>query len=70
MASLDLMGTSCTGICQEHQLSIFRLTRRGVCGCYVLRELIYEQIGYYQLLVHIIPISIRHSDHQMGLLAK
>ena len=41
-----------------------------VCRSYVLRELIYEQIGYYQLLVHTIPISIRDSDHQMGLLVK
>ena len=30
MASVNLMGTSCTGICLEHQLSIFWLTRRGV----------------------------------------
>ena len=30
MASVDLMGTSCTGICLEHQLSIFWLMRRGL----------------------------------------
>ena len=30
MVLVDLMGTSCTGICLEHQLSIFWLTRRGM----------------------------------------
>ena len=30
MASVNLMGTSFTGICLEHQLSIFWFTRRGV----------------------------------------
>ena len=29
-ASVNLMGTSCTGICLEHQLLIFWFTRRGV----------------------------------------
>ena len=41
-----------------------------VCCSYVLRELIYEQIGYYHLLVQTIPISIRDSDPKMGLLVK
>ena len=32
MVSVNLIGTSCTGICLEHQLSIFWLMRRGVTG--------------------------------------
>ena len=53
MPSVNLMGTSCTGICLEHQLSIFLLTRRGVhCAVRIVKNVMpFHLITLHQILM-------------------
>ena len=46
MPSVNLMGTSCKGICLEHQLSIFWFMRRGVYVQYTIFDIaVYDSDG-------------------------
>ena len=66
MASVDLMGTSCTGICLEHQLSIFQLMRRGVC-CPIMVK--FFQVSTFLSMNHI-PQNLRLSNLHGGQSSK